>query len=298
MVSKLINNPLATHMKITRGVAITRFRLMLCIVYFAQFSLSVYASDVSESHEASVAAQIKIFVGQSASPSDRCAVLVHGLARSSASMNVLSKALNEAGWHTVNIDYPSREYPIASLAPAVFKAGVNACQKLGAQQIDGVAHSLGGILFRYFTETQSIDNFGRFVMLGTPNHGSEVVDNLRDVPGFVALNGPAGLEMGTDPDSIPNTLGEASYDTAVIAGTSSINLLLSNFLPNPDDGKVSVQSARLEGMCAMLTVAVSHPFLMKDESVILNTIAYLSNGKFHPASEENSEYPNCSFRSN
>jgi len=125
---------------------------------------------------------------------------------------------------------------------------------------------------QYFT-THVVNNFGRLVMLGPPNHGSEVVDNLGDVPGFAEFNGPAGLELTTEPTSVPNTLGPSTVDVAVIAGTTSINLVLSNFLPNPDDGKVSVASARLDGMCAMLTIPVSHPFLMKDKLAIDNAIA-------------------------
>lgn len=264
--------------------------LLLITLFVAGNSLSLKAQALDDSVD------VKVFVGQAQNPSDRCAVLVHGLARSSASMNKLARALNEAGWHTANIDYPSREFPVASLAPAVFNAGIEACRQLGAKRIDGMGHSLGGILFRQFTQSETIEKFGRFVMLGTPNHGSEVVDKLRDVPGFVALNGPAGLELGTDPDSVPNTLGDAVYDTAVIAGTSSINLVLSNFLPNPDDGKVSVQSARLDGMCAMLTVPVSHPFLMKDDLVVSNAIEYLASGKFLSSNDNTPEYPACAHR--
>jgi len=217
------------------------------VLFIAQ---STYATDSQANKPTDSSIPVKVFLGRAALKSDRCAVLVHGLARSSASMNELADALNAAGWHTANVDYPSRKFPVAQLAPAVFNTAIDRCRALGATHIDGVAHSLGGILFRHYTQNQSIEGFGRFVMLGTPNHGSEVVDNLRDVPGFVALNGPAGLELGTEPNSVPNRLGPAVYDTAVVAGTASINLLLSNFLPNPDDGKVSVESARLEGMCA------------------------------------------------
>ena len=234
--------------------------------------------------------------GESENKSVNCVVLLHGLARTSGSMNKLSIALNAAGWSTANVDYPSREFAIAELAPAAVGQGVAACESLGATRIDAVTHSLGGILMRQYLSNESIENFGRLVMLGPPNHGSEVVDNLAGVPGFAQFNGPAGLELGTGADSVPNTLGAVEVDVAIIAGTTSINLMLSNFLPNPDDGKVSVASARLDGMCAMLTIPVSHPFLMKDELAIDNVMAYLTGGTFLSTNENTPEYPACDHR--
>jgi len=121
-----------------------------------------------------------------------------------------------------------------------------------------------------------------------------VVDALRDVPGFRWLNGPAGLQMGTDKNSVPLQLGPAISDVAVVAGTFSINLYLSTLLPNPDDGKVSVENTRLDGMCAHLQVDVSHPYIMEDEGVIAEAISYLNTGKFLSAK---AEYPECTFRS-
>lgn len=228
--------------------------------------------------------------------SGNCAVLLHGLARTAGSMNKLGKALNAAGWSTANVDYPSRKFPVAVLAPEVVGLGMAACEGLGATRIDVVTHSLGGILMREYLNNETVEIFGRLVMLGPPNHGSEVIDNLADVPGFAEFNGPAGLELKTSPTSVPNTLGPIAVDVAVIAGTRSINLLLSNFLPNPDDGKVSVASARLDEMCAMLTIPVAHPFLMKDKLAVDNIIAYLETGKFLSSNENTPEYPACDHR--
>ncbi|WP_445769511.1 hypothetical protein [Rheinheimera sp.] len=55
---------------------------------------------------------------------------------------------------------------------------------------------------------------------------------------------------------------------------------MSNFLPNPDDGKVSVENTKVQGMCALVTVAVSHPFLMKRQQVIDQVLYFLSSGSF------------------
>ena len=122
-------------------------------------------------------------------------------------------------------------------------------------------------------------------MLGPPNHGSEVVDELGNVPGFQLLNGQAGLQLGTGESSVPSRLGPADFELGIIAGTESINLLLSTIIPGEDDGKVSVESARLEGMSDFITVPVSHPFLMQDRVVMHQVLHYLEHGSFERSPE-------------
>jgi len=117
-------------------------------------------------------------------------------------------------------------------------------------------------------------------MLGPPNHGSEVVDKLRDVPGFHFINGDAGMQLGTGKLSIPNTLGKANFDVGIVAGTKSINLILSSLIPSIDDGKVSIESTRLDGMNDHIEMPVTHPFMMKNDSVIAQVVNYLKYGSF------------------
>lgn len=117
-------------------------------------------------------------------------------------------------------------------------------------------------------------------MLGPPNQGSQVVDTLRNFPGYQWINGPAGMQLGTDPESVPLLLGRADFELGIIAGTKSINLILSTLLPSPDDGKVSVENTKLEGMRDHIAIPVSHPFLMKDAPAIQQTIYFLRHGNF------------------
>jgi hypothetical protein len=57
-------------------------------------------------------------------------------------------------------------------------------------------------------------------------------------------------------------------------------------LPNPDDGKVSVENTKLEGMADHITIPVSHPFIMKDVKAISQAIFFLKNGRFNKSTEQ------------
>jgi triacylglycerol lipase len=205
-------------------------------------------------------------------------ILLHGLARRSASMRKMENALAREGYSVVNHSYASRKNRIQDLAAAELPIALNKCLRSG--RIHFVTHSLGGILLRQYLRTNGIERLGRTVMLGPPNQGSQVVDTLRDFPGYQWINGPAGMQLGTDPESVPLLLGRAEFELGIIAGTKSINLILSTMLPSPDDGKVSVENTKLEGMKDHIAIPVSHPFLMKDALAIQQTIYFLGNGRF------------------
>ncbi len=209
-------------------------------------------------------------------------VLLHGLARSASSMDRMAASLRGAGYHVCNIDYPSREHTIAVLAAEHVAPQVAACraEATAPGPVHFVTHSLGGIIVRQLAATGAVQGIGRVAMLGPPNQGSEVVDVLGGWALFRKINGPAGDGLGTGPGSVPQTLGPARFELGVIAGTRSINWILSTYIPGTDDGKVSVQRAQLQGMRDFVTVAASHPFLMRDREAIAQTLRFLAQGCF------------------
>ena len=207
-----------------------------------------------------------------------CVVLLHGLARTDGSMGKLEERLSREGFAAVNLGYPSAEYPIKILAEKAIEPALEQCAP--ADEINFVTHSLGGILVRQYLSEHEIPGLNRVVMLGPPNQGSEVVDKLGGFPGFYFLNGDAGLQLGTGELSVPNSLGPADFDVGIIAGTRSINWILSSLIPDVDDGKVSIERTRLEGMNDHLEMPVTHPFMMKNDQVIEQVIYYLNNGRF------------------
>jgi hypothetical protein len=215
-----------------------------------------------------------------------CVVLLHGLARTASAMATLETRLGASGFAVANVDYPSREKSIEELAPIAIGEGLERCEGSDQGDIHFVTHSMGGILIRYYLQSNTIEKLGHVVMIAPPNQGSEVVDALAQTPGYYLLNGPAGMQLGTDADSVPSQLGPVNFSLGVIAGNKTFNPLLSQLLPNPDDGKVSVASTQVEGMADFVMVNASHPFIMDDEVVIRETIYFLRTGTF-----EDSQYP-------
>lgn len=207
-----------------------------------------------------------------------CVVLLHGLARSSRSMRKLEKELVNRGYTVVNPDYPSTKFPVEHLAEHyLHKTLQTAC--IG-QTVHFVTHSMGGILLRYYLTQHTVPGLGRVVMLSPLNQGSEVVDRLGGLFLFKWLNGPAGGQLGTGPDSLPKRLGPVDFELGVITGNRTINPILSMLIPGDDDGKVGIENARVEGMRAFKVVSSSHPLIMRNKNVIADILFFLKTGSF------------------
>ena len=219
-----------------------------------------------------------LITGQVHAASTEHVVLLHGLARTSNSMNKLAKHLSNQGYQVVNIDYPSRKYQLSELAKMVRKEVIS--KTTGADKIHFVTHSMGGIIVRFMQKYDPLQNLGRVVMLSPPNQGSEVVDFLNDMWFFESINGPAGKQLGTGETSICRTLGKVIFELGIITGDRSINWINSFIIPGRDDGKVSIESAKVEGMADFLVVHVSHPFIMNDKTVMTQCVHFLRNGHF------------------
>lgn len=216
-----------------------------------------------------------------------CVVLLHGLARTSSAMKHMAKPFDAAGHQVVNVNYPSRKDSIENLAPLAVKTmGFDQCDS--SDTVHFVTHSMGGILLRYYLAHNELSasgtKLGRVVMLAPPNQGSQVVDKLKNAVGYQLFNGPAGMQLGTDVNSIPMQLkkfGAVDYDVGIIAGSKTFNPILSQFLPNPDDGKVSVENTKLAGMKDFIALPVTHTFMMKSKSVIEQAVHYIKTGSFN-----------------
>jgi len=153
-----------------------------------------------------------------------------------------------------------------------------------AKKIHIVTHSLGGILARQYLSVNRVENLGNVVMLGPPNQGSEIVDYFLASPFMAGIfnlaNGPAGQQLNTQESGKPRALGPVDFSLGVIAGDRTYNPILSSFLPGDNDGKVTVESSRVDGMIDHLTLPVDHTFMMRNDNVINQVKYFLIHSRF------------------
>jgi triacylglycerol lipase len=172
-------------------------------------------------------------------------IVVHGLGRTPASMTILVERLEAAGFRVLNFGYPSTDEPIESLVARLRVTAEDCCAQ-DLESVHFVTHSMGGLLVRFYLGVHSPNHAGRVVMLAPPNQGSEVADFVTDL----------------------------------MAESPVLGVINSWLIPGPDDGKVAVDRARLEGADAFLVVEATHTFIMNHRGVADQSIYFLHEGRF------------------
>jgi len=206
-------------------------------------------------------------------------VVLHGMGRTENSMRRVTSVLEEQGYTVLNLGYPSTKKPIPELVRFV-DAAVR--KHLGGKPatVHFVTHSLGGILVRCYLGGEVPFRRGRVVMLAPPNQGSEVTDELRSIPPYAWVTGPAGMVLGTTSNDLPQTLPPVPFELGVIAGDRTWNPLYSWFVVGADDGKVSVERTKVKGMKDFIVLHASHTWIMWRREVLDQVVAFLADGAF------------------
>jgi hypothetical protein len=114
-------------------------------------------------------------------------------------------------------------------------------------------------------------------MLGPPNQGSEAADFWSRSRLARRLAGPNLAALGTGPESFARSLPRADFPLLVIAGNRPLSPFWSP-LPKPHDGRVTVESTRLEGMTAHRVLPLTHSALPWSRTALDLASAFLRTG--------------------
>lgn len=210
-------------------------------------------------------------------------VLLHGLARTSRVMAKMAQRLQTLGYHVANLDYPSRKYSIENLTGQIAERIAQFRQNRECP-LHFIGFSLGSIIAHFYIKNYLPMNLGRVVALGPPYHGSAIIDFLGGYAWFRKFYGPAALELSAGPTGIFRRLGRVDYELGVIAGNKWIffDYYFAKYtLAQPNDGKVSVASTKIEGCRDHIELPVNHVFMPEFDMVIQQTTYFLTQGYFN-----------------
>ncbi len=206
-------------------------------------------------------------------------ILLHGIFRTHRSMGGMASYLKRHGFKTFHIGYPSTRQSIEQIVETIhpriekFTHETEGC-------VHFVGYSMGGLITRAYLTKYKVPKLGRVVMAGTPNHGSEVADFIRDRWLYKKLYGPAGQQLVT---RLPNTetlLGAVHYELGIIAGNKTADFIGSRIIGKENDGKVSVESTKLAGMKEHIVIPVSHVYMPHSAKVRKLVRRFLQDGHF------------------
>ncbi len=208
-------------------------------------------------------------------------VLLHGLSKDPQIMLKLEQFLEPLGYQVRNIGYPSLEFPIEELAGLVWESIQKACPDPN-KKIHFAVHSLGSLIVRKILSERTLPNLGRVVMIAPPNHGTVVVDFLTKFKFYRRNYGPAGMELITGPNGFANKLPQkVDFDLGIIAGSRTVDPFFTWFiLPSAGDGKLTIETTKLDGMRDHIVVPASHPHITKKAITAFQVAHYIKYGKF------------------
>ncbi len=203
-------------------------------------------------------------------------VLLHGLGRSWRAMNPLARRLQQAGFTTLNLPYPSLVKPVDWILDHV---GTQVARFADGGRVHFVTHSLGGIVTRMLLDRERGWAAGRLVMMAPPSSGSEIIDWASRRMLFRPFLSPAARSLASDvlPGRLPGLSGD--QEAMVIMGSRCSIPFFRKLLDGDNDGIVSVGRGRVDGLKGFSVVDADHTFIQIHPDAVRQTIHFLKEGR-------------------
>lgn len=199
-------------------------------------------------------------------------VLLHGLWMNKYAMGYLARRLRRDGFDVATFSHACALRPFETEIER-FETFVRAQRR----PLHFVAHSLGGVIVLAGISRMSDLDIGRAVLLGSPLRGSQgATQFMRHAFGRFCIGASAKLWQ-----SFPVLRCGKGIDVGVIAGTRRIGLgRFFTDLPEPNDGVVTVEETRIDGLCDHIVLPRSHTGMLFAPDVAQQTGQFLRTGRF------------------
>lgn len=203
----------------------------------------------------------------------RDVILVHGLWVPAVVMTPLAARLGAANYRCHLFSYRGRARPMEAHIErlARYARGIGPAHFVG--------HSLGGLVTVETLQRHRDVELGNAVLLGTPLRGNFAGRRLARLGWGQWLLGETQELWAEGRDegwTRPEPLG-------AIAGTLPMGLgRLLGALPGPNDGVVSVEETRIDGMRDHIALNVGHSGMLLSARVAAQTRAFLEHARFLP----------------
>ena len=203
-------------------------------------------------------------------------VFVHGIWMKGLEMTLLRRRVSAEGYRCYQFSYASLFSP-----PSKNAAQLNhfLMQKVEADVVHIVAHSLGGIVVSHLLEAFPHQKPGRLVLLGSPLRGSAVAKHIyRSVltRGLLGCSVQRGLLGDAPPLKVQRDIGMVAGVQGVGMGT----VFMLGGLEKPNDGTVSVKETDVGVLTEHLQVPYSHFSMLWAEPVAMAVVSFLRYGRF------------------
>jgi triacylglycerol lipase len=200
-------------------------------------------------------------------------VLLHGMGRTRASMWVLEKRLQKAGYATLNFPYTAATEPLNDISKRLHTF-LN--EQVKTERYHLIGHSLGNIIVRNAFKETYRPGLGRIVMLAPPNQPADLAKYFKDLDVYRWIMGDSGQKLSSE--VFYQTLPVPNVEFGVIAGDRGTHVVFKE----PNDGIISVESTRLSGMKDFIVLHHTHTFMMNSGDTGEYCVRFLQTGQFNP----------------
>lgn len=210
-------------------------------------------------------------------------LVLHGLGEGRSSMRPIAKHLRDTleatvllvGYASTNADLEAHGRTLGRVIAALPEAG----------RISFVGHSLGNLVVRRWmslADREDLARVDRMVMLGPPNHGSDLARRIGGVGFLAGLAEGAARDLVVDWHRVEPQLAVPPCEFGIVAGGRGDQAGFSPLLEGDDDAVVRVEETRLDGADDFLVVPVHHAAMLRAPAVQRATESFLKAGRFAP----------------